>query len=132
MPATIAAKFAELAGAIAGVGSATDHEPMELGELPAVSMLLVRTAQADVATGIVERTWTWRVSLYLELRDYAEAQASMATLVPLLLDVTKNAPDLAGTCEQATLSDGGEEPVFAHEQGVLRKSLQLVAVTERV
>lgn len=129
--ADIAAAAAATFGAVAGVQNALDHEPEKLPKLPAVCILFRQAEPQDVATGGLETwAWTWRVNLYVPLRDYRVAQANVATLVPRLVAAVRADRTLGGTAEQAYLTDEGREPVFAHAEGYLVKSLTLEAWTE--
>ena len=130
--AAIAAAAASAFGGGSGVQKALDHEPEQLPRsLPAVCLLFRQVEPKDVATGPLETwAWTWRVNLYVPLSDYAASQASLALIVPRLLAAVRADRTLAGTCEQAFLVDEGREPVFAHAEGYLVKSLTLEAWTE--
>lgn len=126
--ANVEAAFVADAAAIAGVISALDHEPKNLPKMPCVTMLLIRTNQDDVETGLgTEVEYEWKINLYCSLKDYGVAQSEMKTLIPALLKITRTNPRLADTCEWAVMTDGGEDPVFAHEDGWLLKSLRLRA-----
>lgn len=126
------AAFVAHAGAIAGVANAEDHEPEKLPRLPAVTMLALPAAQADVATGgIVERTFTWRVMLYVGLGDgYRSAQHELGDLVELLLAITVDDFNAGGLCDHWQLTGDGSEPQFAHAEGWVFQRLRLTATVE--
>lgn len=131
MPAApIKAAFVADADAIAGV-TAVDHEPADLPDADAVVCLLfLPPSQEDVATGLTEVTWRWRVNLYLSLRDYEKAQDELERIVPELYAIARDNPMLDGTCEKCFVLDIGREPTFAHRAGWLLQSLELRAIAE--
>lgn len=109
---------------------ALDHEPQTLPRaLPVVTLLFVGCPQEDVATGLVEVTWHWKVNLYIPLVDYRKAQLALKELVPTILDITRNDPLLSNTCDWAELTDEEEEPVFGTDDNWLLKRLDLRAKT---
>lgn len=138
-PEAIAAKFAELAGAVTGVKAALDHEPEELPSLPCVTMLHRRLQQDDRYTGpATENTWTWSVFITIPLggrvagSDWQRAQATLYTLLPAILAITRQHPDLDDVCGRCSIADLGDEPDFDVEAGTFTKTLELSAVTQEV
>lgn len=115
---------------ITGLNDALPYEPQALPRnYPVVTMLFVGAPQEDVATGLVEVTWHWKVNLYISLMDYRKAQDDLKRLVPLILNITRNNPLLSNTADWVNLTDEEEEPIFAHDDRYLLKRLDLRAKT---
>lgn len=128
-PAAVAAKFAELAGAVPGIAVAYDHVPESFRLEPALTMSYRDVSIDDSEIGGTERQeWTWRIYLYVELRNYADAEASLMDLVPKLLRIVQTDWTLAGTALQSRLEDEGGEPDPNHREDYLTKTLSLSAV----
>lgn len=119
---------------ISGLNDALTYEPQNIPRyLPVATLLFIGAPENDFATGIVEVTYHWRVSLYLALNDYKRAQDQLKELLPQLMSITRLNPRLNDTCTWAVLSDEDEEPVFAENDQWLMKTLHLrVQVEERV
>jgi hypothetical protein len=121
---------------VEGIAHALPNEPVSLPKFDGgaiVTMMLRRAPARIVSTGpIAEVRWQWSVYLYIPMRDYEEAQEQLEELLPQLMLVTLVNADLDETCDQADLTDDGEEP-FAEEDGntaTLVKRLLLTAVGE--
>lgn len=139
-PLALAKKFAEKAALLPGIKAALHYEPEELPSLPCVTMLQRRVDQTDRFTGpATENVWTWAVYLTVPLggrvagSDWQQGQELLYTLIPEVLSIARNSPDLDGLATRAVvLSDLGEEPDFDVESRSLTKILELSAVTEEV
>lgn len=139
-PLAIAKEFARLCGLIPGLKVAYHFMPEEYAGLPAIAMLPRSVSQDDVETGpATQNTWTWAVHLVLPIggrvfgSDYQAAQESLYTLLPALLAVARNNPDLGGlTTKAITLDDLGEEPTIEEDEGQFVKILVLGATTNEV
>lgn len=131
--ANIAAIETELATrfeALAGVAKALDHEPKNLPTFPCVTLLLVRAGQDEVSTGpMTEVTWEWRVTLYLKLSDFKQAQTQMKGLLLPMLTILHADHQLGALVERSWITDNGDEPVFDIAEGVLMKTFSLSAIT---
>lgn len=127
----IEAAFLAIAEQIDGVANVLDHEPgPDLPRLPCITMLFVSPQQEDVETGPgTANRWTWRITLYVNLDDYYRAQRDLKQLLPDLMATVRRNTDLTGTCEWASLDDEGGEPVFAHDDRIVFKTLRLTART---
>lgn len=138
-PKDIAVAYAERAGLLEGIRAALHYEPVQLPELPCVTMLFAQVQQDDVETGpATENHWRWNVYLYIPLGNtvagdaYEAAQDALYELVPRLLSITRTDPDLGGLAIISTISDLGSEPEFDEENGALVKTLRLdVRANER-
>lgn len=129
-PTTIEEGFITLAKQIDGLNDGLTYEPQSLPRYyPIVTMLFVGAPQEDVATGLVEVTWHWKINLYISLQDYRKAQEELKRLVPLLLNITRDDYSLGGTCEWSEITDEEEEPIFAEDDKWLLKRLDLRAKT---
>lgn len=139
-PLALAKAFAALCTPAAGFKSAYHYMPEEYDGLPAVAMLPRRVAQDDRWTGpATENTWTWAVHLVIPLggrvagSDFQQAQESLYTLLPALLTVARQNPDLGGLATKAIqLNDLDQEPTLDEDAGQLVKILELVATTQEV
>lgn len=131
------ARFVAAAALVAGVSAAFDHEPAELpaalGDGAVVTMLGLPPAQIDVATGgLVNVSYAWRVNVYVNLpQGYAEAQYALADVLEPLLVITRADVDAGGLADAWTLTGGGQEPQFAHDEGWIFQPLTLAASIER-
>ncbi len=122
--------FLALVKTVPGLNDALDHEPQSLPRAyPVLTMLFVGAPQNDVATGLVEITWHWKVNLYVSLMDYRKAQLEMKRLVPLVLKLTRQDPYLGNSCEWAEITDEEEEPIFSTDDKFMLKRLDLRAKT---
>jgi len=131
---TAAAAFVALAGDVAGIESAYDHEPgiEGLGQLPCVTMLYLGAKRVGQASSNVEDLeHTWDVFLYLRLSQYEPAQTQMRELVPLLLAAVRVKPTLDIEDCWANLLDELARPEFVHDQedrpAMLLKRLKFTA-----
>lgn len=136
-PKLIAKKYAELAAALPGIETTWHYEPEDLGKLPAVSMLFRRIEQDKVETGPQTRNaWSWAVTLTIPIgsrvagSDLEAAQDALYDLVPALLQITRQHPDLDFVCDRATIEDSGEDPVVDEDNSIVTKVLELRATTE--
>lgn len=130
-----AAAVAHFAG-VTGVAEAVDHEP---AELPAslkngavVTLLGLPPAQTPTATGLDTITYTYRVSVYVNLIDgYQEAQYGLADVLEALLTPFRGDTNAGGIVDWWKLTGTGQEPQFAHEEGWVFQTLLLSALIEK-
>lgn len=130
----VEAAFCEAVADVDGIRAALDHEPEQLPARPCTTMLYVRVAQEDFATGpATDNTWEWRVNVYVDLGSgsgYREGQRLLKRLVPLVLRTVRVDQRLADTCIRAEFADVDEEPTFDHDGGLIWKSLRLRVLLE--
>lgn len=138
-PLAIAKAFAALCAAAAGVKSAYHYMPEEYAGLPAVAMTWTRVQQDDVYTGpATENLWQWTVDVVVPIggrvagSDFQQAQESLYSLVPAILAVQRQNPDLGGLAIKTAIGDLGEEPAIDADAGTITKALVYTAWSAEV
>jgi hypothetical protein len=134
--------FVSLAESVEAVRSVKQFEPGAegLGRLPCVTMLYLGKRRTGAQTGNVEELEpTWRVYVYVALKDYPSAQREWRDVADALQDAVRanyRLPDSAGnpTCDQADLVDELRDPVPVVPEdggpGHLYKELKLTVQLE--
>lgn len=122
--------------AVTGVAAALDYEP---AELPAalkdgavVTLLGLPPAQTPTATGLDTITYSYRVSVYVNLiAGYQEAQYALADVLEAILAPFRTNTNAGGLVDWWRLTGSGQEPQFAHDEGWVYQPLLLTALIEK-
>jgi hypothetical protein len=118
---------------VTGVKAVLPRVPLETPEqLPALILWRVQASQSYPAIGfeIVERTRVWKLIVWVELREYEQAQDELEQLWDRLLDLQHQDSSLDAVCREWSIEDDGEEPDFNEKRGVYEKRLTVRTLTE--
>ncbi|MGM0882600.1 MAG: hypothetical protein ACQEXQ_16355 [Bacillota bacterium] len=83
-----------------------DHEPKNLGTLPAATLFFDGFSQEDTASRRKKVTYRWIVRIYVTLRDEVKAQNDIKVLVNNSLDRLAANPQLGGTVKFHNVTNG--------------------------
>jgi len=137
--AGVAAAFAQRV-LEAGVTAASDFEGTRAPRLlPALQLVPVHaeTSAGGGPLGQTEWTLTWRVDLYVQMKDYVRAQRELLGLVTRILHLpilerAAGGPILGGSCDDWAVEDDGDDPDPRDPDEILYKRLTLRAVATTV
>lgn len=83
-----------------------DHEPKNLGMLPAATLYFDGFGQGDATSRRKEITWRWMVRIYIPLQDEVKAQRMIKSLVQKSIQQLAENPELGGTVIDNNLTNG--------------------------
>lgn len=109
-----------------------EWEPVDVGKLPAATLLFSFISQSDAATGgITDNGWQHILGLYLRASSARVMNEDLKECIPAVLNALRSDRSLGGLVYDVRIEDGGP-PEFDAENGYMKKSILLTALTEEV